>query len=321
VEHRASLALQAAHPDSQPTTALLHRRQQFALPQALLQGPLVDGQRLVDRLAETLADRERRLRLQIEVGAVEPADAAALGLPATGLVVPTPEGAEAPAPGDGGARRVAGRRGHVGVARGEGSFDQVEEHRGRLGRPDVLALRIAELAERPPGPLPEPVPHLGVDRADVLGELEEALDADSQVGDGGRGAAMSDGARRGLSQFLEARLHAARLVAVLWRQPAEVAGHGGREHTSRRQVLERGQPDPVHVCRPDLDDEQAGAERLTAGDVLAGAEQQAARRLGWAQGGVRSHPPGRCPGRGAGGQPRGGGVGRRPRCPWARSRR
>jgi hypothetical protein len=78
VEHVAALALQSAHADPKALTLLLDRRQQAALVEALLQGRLADGQRLVDGLAEALAGRERRLRLQVQVSLVEPADALAL---------------------------------------------------------------------------------------------------------------------------------------------------------------------------------------------------------------------------------------------------
>src|SRR5215472_17826929 len=94
MEHRASLALQATHANAEPS--LLHRGQQPALPQPLLQCGLGDAQRLADRLAQALAGGERRFRLQVKVGADEPADAVTLRLPALELA----EDALAPAPGD-----------------------------------------------------------------------------------------------------------------------------------------------------------------------------------------------------------------------------
>jgi hypothetical protein len=90
VEHVAALALQAADADPKALTLLLHRGQQPALVEALLQGRLADSQRLVDGLAEALARRERRLRLQVlpaglfahEMAALDDDDSAALGVDA-----------------------------------------------------------------------------------------------------------------------------------------------------------------------------------------------------------------------------------------------
>jgi hypothetical protein len=65
-----------------------------------------------------------------------------------------------------------------------------------------------KLEERPPAALPQHPMLLGVDGAGVGGELEEALEADGQVGDDVGRPAVGVGADGHLSERLEAGLDA-----------------------------------------------------------------------------------------------------------------
>jgi hypothetical protein len=158
----------------------------------------------------------------------------------------------------------------VGVARGDGGLQQLQEPARGLGRLDVPGLRLAELEQRPPTALPQRPVLLDVDGAGVDGELEEALEADGQVGDDVGRAAVGVGGDGDLTQRLEADLDALGVALAIGGQPAQVASvpcaawflssprrvqstSPGATSTTRRRARRdwpRGMSSPVPRIRP-----------------------------------------------------------------------
>ncbi len=106
MKHRASLAFEAGHADPQPIAALFDAGEEAAFRKSPFHGPGSDRQRFADGGAQPLADGEGGLRLQVQVVAVEPANATALRLPVHYLLLTYAQRPQSPSPGD----RVLRRR-------------------------------------------------------------------------------------------------------------------------------------------------------------------------------------------------------------------
>jgi len=119
-----------------------------------------------------------RLRLQVQVGAVYPADALALRPPARRGVLPGAELLQAPAPGFGPVQRpglCSVRAGNVRPARSHGRGQQAQEDGRWLGGLDVFRLRGGRLPKRLPATARQGAPLEVRDGAGCASEVEEEL--------------------------------------------------------------------------------------------------------------------------------------------------
>jgi hypothetical protein len=102
------------------------------------------------------------------------------------------------------------------------------------------------------------------------------------------------GGDHGLAQRTPLSRKAADDFAVLRGQPSHEGGSGLGIEPRDRVALAKSQALKIDIGRIHLDDEQSRAQAVPLGNILAGAEDEAGRRLLRTQRGVRPHPKTPC---------------------------